>query len=44
MSFRDYVGNIEQRDLNREIHQLVTTFTEQKIKRHFGVHLSQRKL
>ena len=44
LSFKDYVGNIKQRDLNKEILTLVDTFTQQKLKRHHGTNLSQRKL
>mmetsp|Transcript_35437 Transcript_35437/g.46654 ORF Transcript_35437/g.46654 Transcript_35437/m.46654 type:complete len:151 (-) Transcript_35437:491-943(-) len=44
MSFKDYVGNIKQRDLNRDILTLVQAFAQQKLNRHHGVHLSQRKV
>lgn len=44
LSFKDYVGNIKQRDLNKEILGLVDAFTQQKLKRHHGVNLSQRKM
>jgi len=44
MSFKDYVGNIPQKDLNSEIIKLVAIFTKQKMDKHHGTHLSQRKV
>jgi len=46
MSFKDYVGNIKskQKQLNSEVVKLVSTFIDQKTKRHHGIHLSQRKM
>lgn len=41
MSFKDYVGEVKKSvRLKKEMEQVVQTFTEQKLKRHHGVHLS----
>ena len=44
MSFKDYVGNVEKSNLKQEMQNIVQTFTKQKLTRHHGVHLSQRKV
>ena len=45
MSFKDYVGEVKKSvRLKKEMQEVVQTFTEQKLKRHHGVHLSQRKV
>ena len=45
MSFKDYVGEVKKSvRLKKEMEQVVQTFTEQKLKRHHLVHLSQRKV
>ena len=41
MSFKDYVGEVKKSvRLKKEMQTMVQTFTEQKLKRHHGVHLS----